>query len=214
MLHEFENCVFVNCPFDKEYEPILQAILFCVVELGFYPRLATESADGGETRLDKIKELIKASKYSIHDLSRCEARNKGEMFRLNMPFELGIDFGCREYYRRGRENKKFLILEEKRYRFQAALSDIAGCDIEVHGAEYEKAIKVVRNWLCDVAEIEKVETNGPSAMVGLYTTFLGWLWESRLALGYSEQDIKDLSTNERLSAMKDWIDLERPEEAS
>lgn len=87
----------MNCPLDKEYEPILQAVLFCLVRLGLRPRIATERSDAGEARISKIIELIKSSRYSIHDLSRCQARKAGERYRLNMPFELGMDFGCRHY---------------------------------------------------------------------------------------------------------------------
>lgn len=84
----FDQSVFINCPFDEDYAPVLQAILFCVGLLGFSPRVATKRADGGETRLEKIRELIEERRFSIHDLSRCQARRKGEYFRLNMPFEL------------------------------------------------------------------------------------------------------------------------------
>lgn len=93
----FERSVFINCPFDKDYEPILQAILFCVLYLGYYPRLSTEQSDSFQSRIDKIQDLIRDSKHSIHDLSRCQAVEEGEYFRLNMPFELGMDFGCRQY---------------------------------------------------------------------------------------------------------------------
>lgn len=109
----FGKSVFINCPFDKDYEPILQAILFCVVYLGFEPRTATESNDSGSIRLNKICDIIENSKYSVHDLSRCQAKKKGEHFRLNMPFELGVDYGCRQYFGQGREGKRLLILEEK-----------------------------------------------------------------------------------------------------
>lgn len=50
----FERSVFINCPFDEDYDPILRAIFFCVVYLGFYPRLATERRDSLENRVDKI----------------------------------------------------------------------------------------------------------------------------------------------------------------
>lgn len=203
-MNDFEKNVFVNCPFDKEYEPLLQAIMFCIVFLGFTPRLASERNDAGETRLDKIKELIEQSKFSIHDLSRCQATKKGEIFRLNMPFELGIDFGCRQYFGNGREAKRFLILEEQRYRFQAAISDISGCDIEAHGGDFAKAMKKVRDWLRSEAG---VQAPGPSAIVGAYTTFQEWEWEKKSAEGYSEDDIKEYPTFERLEAMKEWMAL-------
>ncbi|NLD67200.1 MAG: hypothetical protein GX644_00130 [Limnobacter sp.] len=61
----FERSVFVNCPFDEEFAPLLQAIAFCVVDLGFYPRLAPENANNAANRLDRIIELIRGSKYVI-----------------------------------------------------------------------------------------------------------------------------------------------------
>ena len=204
---DFDRNVFINCPFDEEFAPILQAILFCVVLLGFEPRLATERNDSGESRLDKIKGLIESSKYSIHDLSRCQAKRKGEMFRLNMPFELGIDWGCRQYFGNGRQAKKFLILEEKPYRFQAALSDISGCDIETHGAQFDKAMIKVRNWLRQQTAVEAV---GPQKMLGEYVSFQEWEYERKLAMGYSEDDIREYPTFERLESMKEWVRIGKP----
>ena len=79
----FERSVFVNCPFDEEYAPILQALAFCIVYLGFHPRLAPENADNAATRLDRIAELIRDSKYGIHDLSRCKSRTVDEYARMS-----------------------------------------------------------------------------------------------------------------------------------
>lgn len=33
----FDRTVFVNCPFDTEYAPILEAILFCLIKRGLNP---------------------------------------------------------------------------------------------------------------------------------------------------------------------------------
>ena len=90
----FDTNVFVNCPFDEQYASILQALLFCLLRFNLNPRIATERNDSGEARIDKILKLVQSSRYSIHDLSRCQAQTAGEHYRLNMPFELGIDFGC------------------------------------------------------------------------------------------------------------------------
>jgi hypothetical protein len=66
---EFDRNVFINCPFDLEYAPIFEAIVFAVHDAGFRPKCARERLDSGEIRLQKIVELIRASRYSIHDLS-------------------------------------------------------------------------------------------------------------------------------------------------
>ena len=147
---DFDHNAFVNCPFDVKYEHILQAILFCLVRFGLKPRIATDRSDAGEARLDKILQLIESSRYSIHDLSRCQASERGEHYRLNMPFELGMDFACRRYGSGLLSTKVILILEEKRYRYQKAISDLAGSDIEAHGGKYETAVRKVRNWLTEL----------------------------------------------------------------
>jgi len=205
--HVFEKSVFINCPFDKDYEPILQAILFCLIYLGFRPRIATEANDSADVRLVKIRTLIEESKYSIHDLSRCQAKKKGEHFRLNMPFELGIDYGCRQYFGDGRESKRLLILEERSYRYQAALSDLAGCDIKTHSGNFEKAVRSVRNWLVSEA---RIAADGATRILGAYVDFQEWYYERQLAAGFSEEDIQDYPTSELLSAMDDWGRLGKP----
>ena len=177
-------------------------MLFCIVYLGFFPRLATERNDSAENRLDKIRGLIEASKYSIHDLSRCQAAEKGEYARLNMPFELGIDYGCRQYFGDGREAKKILILEERKYRYQAAISDLAGCDIQPHAGNFQNAVRKVRNWLVSEAG---VKAEGAARILGAYADFQEWYYEKQLDAGFSEEDIQDYPTIELLSAMNAWI---------
>jgi hypothetical protein len=203
----FARNVFINCPFDNDYEPILQAVLFCVLYLGLIPRVATEAADSSQVRIQKITAMIRDSKYSIHDLSRSQAKKEGEFFRLNMPFELGIDYGCRAFGTRDQRAKRLLILDEKQYRYQATLSDIAGCDIHYHEANFEKAIRKVRNWLVSEANASAV---GAARVIGAYTAFQEWYYEKQLRAGFSEDDIQDYPTAELLAAMIEWIKLGEP----
>lgn len=208
--YDYSKCVFINCPFDEDFEPILQAIMFAVVYLGLTPRLASERNDGGENRLEKIQGLIQGSRFSIHDLSRCQAKRKGEHFRLNMPFELGIDYGCRQFMA-GREGKRFLILEERRYRFQAALSDISGSDIQAYGSDQQKAPqnaqKQVRNWLVSEAQVEPVAARRVWAR---YTDFQEWYWEKKLSEGADEEEILEYPTSELLQEMFSWREVGSP----
>lgn len=203
----FDRCVFVNCPFDEDYVPILQALLFCIVYLGFLPRIATERTDSGESRLVKIRELIDGSKYSTHDLSRCQATREGEHYRLNMPFELGIDYGCREFGGGDHRMKKILVLEERRYRYQAAISDLSGCDIEAHGGDFQVALRKVRNWLVGEAGAAKI---GASKIMAAYFDFQEWYYKRQLAAGFSDEDIRDYPTRELLDAMEAWVAQGRP----
>lgn len=205
MATDFERSVFINCPFDKDYEPILQAVLFCVVQLGFLPRIATETTDSGDNRLAKILRLIRESRYSIHDLSRCEASKKGEKYRLNMPFELGMDYGCRQFAGEPWDTKRILILEEKSFRYQAALSDLAGCDIAPHAGDIQAAVRKVRNWL---DQASRSDTIGAGRILARYEDFQAWYFERQISLGFSEDDIRDYSTFELLSAMREWVERE------
>lgn len=206
---DFDRSVFVNCPFDHEYEPILQAILYCLVRFGLKPRIASERKNAGETRIEKIRELIQTSRYSIHDLSRAQASQPDEIYRLNMPFELGMDFGCRHYGGAPYSDKIILILEEKQYLYQAAISDLAGNDIVAHEGNYHIAVREVRNWLA---------TNMPSAsnflgaekVIGEYEDFQRWNYLQLACDGFSEEDIQNYPTSELLEAMKTWLALGKP----
>jgi len=143
---EFEKNVFVNCPFDEDYRQLLLGIVFTIIYFGYKPRLSLERADSAETRIQKILGLIEESKFGIHDLSRIVSSDKGEHYRMNMPFELGIDYGCQKLKGDKWTQKKILILEKERYRFQKALSDLSGSDIKSHDDQVHKAILAVRNW--------------------------------------------------------------------
>jgi hypothetical protein len=75
----FRTNIFINCPFDKDYKSLLRPILFTIVYLGFNPRLASERSDSLEQRIEKILNLIKSCKYSIHDLSRLKAERANDI---------------------------------------------------------------------------------------------------------------------------------------
>ncbi|MBO9599985.1 MAG: hypothetical protein J7559_19460 [Cohnella sp.] len=203
----FERSVFINCPFDEEYAPLLQAIAFCITVLGFHPRLAPENADNAANRLDRIIELIRTSKYGIHDLSRCKAEAAGDYARLNMPFELGIDHGCAKFGQGPLSEKAILILEHTRFDYIKGLSDISGWDINSHDGDHIKAVRAVRNWLVRQAGAEPI---GPAKIQGDYLTFQEWYWEREISRGADEEDIRAYPTVQMIEAMRDWIDAGKP----
>lgn len=205
----FERSVFVNCPFDERFAPLLQAMAFCLIDLGFYPRLAPENADNAANRLERIIGLIRSSKYGIHDLSRCKAAAAGEYMRLNMPFELGMDHGCARFGSGQSTKKTILILEETRYDYQKSLSDISGWDIEVHGGDHIRAVRIVRNWLVRQAGADLI---GPAKIQGDYLTFQEWYWERESSRGSSDEDILDYPTVQVVEAMHDWVAAGKPDQ--
>lgn len=205
---KFSKAVFVNCPFDDDYAPLLEAALFCIIYFGFTPRLANESLEAGENRLDKITNLIFNSQYSIHDLSRCCAKEEGEFLRMNMPFEFGIDVGVRRSGIDKMAEKKFLIFEENPYDLKQGLSDIAGQDVEFHKNDFEVVIQKIRNFFRVEAG---VPAPGPSKLLTDYSTFQGWMTEKKIEEGHSEMEALELPTREILDEMKKWVHLKMPD---
>lgn len=198
----FETNVFINCPFDDDYLPLLRSLLFCVLDLGFEPRIALERLDSAEARIEKIIELIEESRFGIHDLSRLRAREVGEYYRMNMPFELGLDVGCRRFKGGQWTTKRCLILEAERYRYQAAISDLSNSDIAVHGNVPADVITEVRNWLNSHANLN---APGPSRVSGRFTDFMADNYDRLTLRGFSPRDIERLPINELIACMKEWL---------
>jgi hypothetical protein len=142
----FNDSVFINCPFDVLYNPLLQAIVFTVYRCGFYPVTAMDEDDGTENRLLKIIRMIKECRYGVHDLSRIEYT--AEKFpRFNMPFELGIFFGARYMGDSIQKSKNALIFERVKFTYQKYISDLNGIDTKAHNNEPLTAIQKISDWL-------------------------------------------------------------------
>jgi len=92
----YNDFVFINCPFDDAYMPLLHAVVFTVYRCGFVPQCSLGEDDSSNSRLDKIVNIINNCRYAIHDISRTEI-NKTGYPRFNMPFELGIFFGAKRF---------------------------------------------------------------------------------------------------------------------
>lgn len=200
----FEKNVFINCPFDKDYYiPFLRPLLFTIIYLGYNPRIATESFDSGEIRIQKIGKLIEDSKFSIHDLSRIQAKEKDEIFRLNMAFELGIDMGCRLFKEGKAKDKRCLILEKELYRLNQALSDLSGFDIKHHNNDPEKIVREVRNWFVE-SGLKKA-----SSATKIWKSFNGFVtdfFQQRKREGYKDKDLEMMPIPEYIEFIKDWVE--------
>ena len=167
-LDEYEQNVFINCPFDDDYAPLFEAIVFAISDAGFRPKCARERLDSSQVRLQKIIELISASRYSIHDLSRTTLDTSNTLPRFNMPLELGIDLGCKAF-NPGCSDKSLLIFDSEQYRFQKFISDLSGQDIHQHGNSAKAAVTRVRDWLR--TESLRTDIPGGAAIYGRYEKF-------------------------------------------
>lgn len=200
----FEKNVFINCPYDKEYFKLLRPIIFTVITMGYHPRLALETSDSGENRIDLLYKLIDESQYSIHDLSRLQSSEENEFYRLNMPFELGLDFGCRKYSSDDKyRNKRSLILEKSYYDYKRALSDISGMDIKPHNDEPQKAIKAVRDWFSETVGVRR-----PPSATKIWENFMYFyddFYVKREEEGFTKNEVDTLPMCELIDYMEEWV---------
>src|SRR5207237_2404603 len=104
----YNDNVFINCPFDTDFTINLHAIVFTVYRCGFFPISALNEDNALDNRLAKIEKLVENSKYGIHDISRTELNMRG-LPRFNMQFELVIFFGAKRFWDIIQKNENDLI---------------------------------------------------------------------------------------------------------
>lgn len=198
----FEHNIFINCPFDDDFKPILKVLIFGCVYLGYKP-LLSETINSAESRVIGIKNLISQAKYSLHDLSRMKSSKKDELARFNMPFELGLDIGCRYFGSSQQQEKYLLILDSEKYRYQKAISDLSGNDIETHQDSPEKALRKFRNW---IFKIKNTPIDSANKIWRLYNEFNGDFFEIIVnSHELSQEDINDMPWDEFCYHINEWI---------
>lgn len=178
--------VFINCPFDGDYAPTFEALIFTVFACGFRPRSARELDDGSQTRIDKLYGIIEQCRYGVHDLSRTELDAVNYLPRFNMPLELGIFLGAKRYGPDEQRAKRCLILDTEPYRYQRFISDLNGMDIQDHGGDPRRAIACTRNWL---ANVSRRKIAGEQIVTAAFDRFAGVLPDLAVQLGFDRAAI-------------------------
>ena len=199
----FDNRVFINCPFEDSYNNLFNASIFTVLACGFYPISALEYNDGS-LRLEKIYDLVKGCRYGIHDLSMVTLDTKNNLPRFNMPFELGVDYGCKAYGAGSAKRKRFLLFESSKHELGKYLSDLAGCDPVCHQGIPENVITEVRKWLFNtVSESDEYHLlPGEKRIQKDFNAFLGELPTTCMD---SHIDPTSISYKNMVSLMRGWI---------
>lgn len=204
---KFRISVFINCPFDEEYKLLLRPMLFTLVYVGLFPRLASDTSDSHEQRIEKILRLIKECKYSIHDLSRLKSERANEFSRWNMPFELGVEYGCRCIAKNHLHTKQSLIFEKSRYDVQKALSDLNGVDIKCHNNNPTQTVQALQHWLIETVGLKDIES--PTVMWNKFTEFDSDFYKRRKVQGYSKRDSRVMPVPQYIRFIKQWVDSKR-----
>ncbi len=165
------RAVFINCPFDEEYRPLFRAMCFTILLCGYIPRCSLDIKDSSQSRFHKILDLIVACGLSIHDISRVELDAGSKLPRFNMPLELGADLGLRIKGPTQQRNRRVLILDREKHRYDITTSDLSGQDIEAHNDREADVIARVRDWL-NSGRIGPKPLPGADAIQADYATYL------------------------------------------
>jgi hypothetical protein len=197
---DYATGVFINCPFDPQYRPLFEAVVFAILACGFRPRCALEIDDSSEVRIDKIFKIIATCKFGIHDISRTEVTSASGLPRFNMLLELGMFLAAKRFGAVKQRQKVCLILDSKPYRYQQFISDIAGQDIQIHNDSTKEAITVVRNWLRSASAL--------SALPGgteIYRRFQRFEKELPALCQEIRLQRDELTFNDSASIIDDWL---------
>jgi len=133
--------VFLNIPYDKQFEPICLAYITALTAMGFLPQATLGIA--GNRRLDRIASLIESCSYSIHDLSRVQLDRSAPFStpRFNMPFELGLAVA----WARAHPRHKWFVFESVKRRLAKSMSDLDGTDPYIHDGTVRGVLREVSN---------------------------------------------------------------------
>ncbi|HET7436008.1 MAG TPA: hypothetical protein VFN10_14965 [Thermoanaerobaculia bacterium] len=126
--------VFINVPFDGQYEPLFVTLVGTLVFLRHNPRCVLEVPESGQGRLARIFDLIGSCPMSFHDVSRV-----GTPVRFNMPFELGLACAVSLTSRR----HEVFVMDSEAYRMDRTLSDYKGRDPLIHHGRCDDLVGVV-----------------------------------------------------------------------
>jgi len=137
-----ENTVFLNIPYDDSFRRLYVAYITGLIHLGLDPR-ATIEIPGGRNRLDKIIDLIRSCRFSIHDLSRVQLdRRPPATPRFNMPFELGLAVASAKL---GSSPHDWFVFESIPRRASKSLSDLSGTAPNIHNGRVEGVMRELGN---------------------------------------------------------------------
>lgn len=179
---QYNDKVFINCPFDDQYAPLLHAIVYAIYSAGFFPVSALSYDNALQNRLSKIEDCIENCRYGVHDISRTQL-NDEDLPRFNMPFELGIFFGAKKFGNKNQKSKNGLVFDHERFRYQKFISDLNGIDIKAHNSDPLLVIRKIRDWLFTAS---RRTTIPPTASITTsYTNFIPRLAIISANLGYA-----------------------------
>ena len=159
-------------------------------------------------RLISILNLIRTSKFGIHDLSRHTAQYAGEFSRFNLPFELGLDIGSKVFGGSGFANKKIIVLDHALHDYDSYLGDLSGQDIITHKGDPRILMNEVRDWFSRIYQHKLLP--GTDSIWRAYFYYNDAL-KDKLKPSWSQEDIENMQMSEYRKFANQWIKIQENE---
>lgn len=152
MIPEISNCdrarsVYINCPFDPNYAPVLDAVVLSILGCGYLPRIAFEDGSSDELRINRIISAIISSRYSFHDLVRCQGEGFSNLSRFNMPLELGIALGIKSILAQNDIRHEWFAVVPSHHDYSEYASNLKGYDLKEYDGSEQDLIYKIMCWL-------------------------------------------------------------------
>jgi hypothetical protein len=136
-----ENSVFLNIPYDEKFRRLYLAYISGLIHLGLDPH-ATIEKPSCRNRLEKVLDLVRSCRYSVHDLSRVELdKTSPRTPRFNMPFGLGLAVAVSEID----GPHDYIVFETVLRRASKSISDRGGADLYIHDGTVEGVMRELGN---------------------------------------------------------------------
>jgi hypothetical protein len=141
--------VFLNYPFDEDFEAFALAMHFAVVATGLIPICSKDISVPDQPRLEMLVDMVSNCRFSVHDFSRYRGEGEKNFARFNMPIEMGMalfySFSSKQYKHR------CAFFVPTSYDYQRFASDLAGLD-PIHYEDDLSLVTSVYEWLHKVGK--------------------------------------------------------------
>ncbi len=95
------------------------------------------------------------------------------------------------------------MLDERKYRYHKAISDLSGFDIKSHAEKKEEIIRQIRNWIR--VTIGKVVESGTEIFLK-YLKFDAAFQTSMELANFKKKDIDGMNPKEYIDFVKNWVE--------
>jgi hypothetical protein len=142
-----ERSIYINCPFDGNYSSLLDAVVLSILGCGFLPRIAFEDGSSDELRINRIISALISSRYSFHDLVRCQGEGFSNLSRFNMPLELGMALGIKSILAKDDIKHEWFAVVPSHHDYSEYASNLKGYDLKRYDGSEQDLIYKIMCWL-------------------------------------------------------------------